>query len=159
MEFEILDSDGHVVNTIVASQDFVDSTYPGRWRLIEIKTSVLPEIVVTTIVADADHQGTTTVSSNEEITCASGTTLTINAELRGSDGHIIPLSDQFRMPLRSRDGREKVLLAAMVDGLITITAPLRESGVWSVSKEAINESLPPDRYMEFSGMNVFVVEV
>lgn len=34
MIFEIIDANGNVENTIVASQDFVEQNYPGRFREI-----------------------------------------------------------------------------------------------------------------------------
>ncbi|WP_418646566.1 hypothetical protein ACNQFN_11560 [Thauera butanivorans] len=35
MIYEIVDSDGNVINTIVADAAFVDARYPGRYRMIE----------------------------------------------------------------------------------------------------------------------------
>lgn len=158
--YEILDDDGNVINTIVADQSFVDAHFDGRYRVQESDggAQFRPSMVITGIVADAEHSGATLVSSMAEVTCPVGTTLTVSAELRDPLGNVVPLSDSFRMPFRARDGREKVLLASMVDGLISITAPLRESGVWSASEATVNESLPPDFQMDFGGIEVFVVE-
>lgn len=117
-----------------------------------------PEIVITGIVADAEHASTASVASMGEITCTVGTTLTIAAELRSAAGDVIPLTDNFRMPFRSRDGREKVLLAVMVDGLVSINAPIKESGVWITDEAAINEALPESNRMKFAGITVYVVE-
>ena len=33
MRIEILDENGNVINTIVASEEFAQEFYPGRWRL------------------------------------------------------------------------------------------------------------------------------
>lgn len=117
-----------------------------------------PEIVITSIVADTEHAGSTTVAGLTEITCMAGTTLTISAELRDAEGAVIPLTDNFRMPFRSRDGREKVLLAVMANGIVTINAPIRESGVWITDEAAINEALPETSRMQFAGITVYVVE-
>lgn len=157
--YEILDATGEVVNTILADEAFVEAQFPGRWRLLENAQSNTPEIVVTGIVADAEHAGTTTVSGTAEVTCEAGATLTINAELRDASGNVLPLTDNFRMPFRSRDGREKVLLAVMADGIVTINAQIKDSGVWITDEAAINEALPDANRMKFSGITVYVVEV
>ena len=33
MRIEILDDEGNVANVIVASEEFADEHYPGRWRV------------------------------------------------------------------------------------------------------------------------------
>jgi hypothetical protein len=116
-------------------------------------------LVITSVEADAGHADQSLIDGIHEATCPAGTTLTVYAELIGPDGEALPMSEAFRMPLRSRDGREKVLLATMETGQVTIHAPLRESGVWSVSEEAVNEGLPEAYRMDFDGFAVFVVEV
>ena len=73
-------------------------------------------------------------------------------------GQVLPLSDSFRMPMRSRDGRERVLLGHMTEGLLQIQVPLRESGVWSVTQDTVNEALPAEAHMRFAGMQVFAIE-
>ena len=117
-----------------------------------------PELAITQITADAEHQAGTVVHGMSEVTCPAGATLTFIAELRGPNGQVLPISDAFRMPIRSRDGREKVLIATMVEGVITILVPLRESGAWSVTEATVNEALPADRQMRFAGVQVYVVE-
>ena len=42
MRYEILDTEGNVVNTIVADQQFVDDNYPGHYR--EIPEPPSPEL-------------------------------------------------------------------------------------------------------------------
>lgn len=118
-----------------------------------------PALVITSIEADATHASQALVNGVSDVTCPAGTVLTVHAELRDAAGTVMPLTDSFRMPLRSRDGREKVLLAVMENGVVSINAPLRESGAWSVTEAMVNESLPPDHQMGFGGFQVFVVEV
>ncbi len=118
-----------------------------------------PALVITSIEPDATHASQALINGVSDVTCPAGTVLTVHAELRDAAGAVLPLTDSFRMPLRSRDGREKVLLAVMENGVVSINAPLRESGAWSVTEAMINESLPPDHQMGFDGFQVFVVEV
>lgn len=157
--FELLDAGGNVTNRIIADPAFMAVQYPaGRYRDAGAAVAALPQIVVTGIAADADHVAGTLVSSMAEATCTAGTTLSITAELRDREGAVLPLSDGFRMPIKSRDGREKVLLAKMTAGRISITAPMRDSGVWQVTQDSINESLPDAARMSFAGITIFVVE-
>lgn len=116
---------------------------------------VRPAIVITSIEA-TPSEGLLVVGA--EVTCAMDTVLTVHAELRAPGGAVLPLTDRFRMPLRSRDGREKVVLAEMTAGIITITVPLRESGRWAVTEAMINEALPPAAQMDFGGITIYVVE-
>lgn len=130
---------------------------------IAIETSLgalpKPALVITSIEADAAHASQALINGVLDATCPAGTVLTFHAELRDAAGAILPITDSFRMPLRSRDGREKVLLAVMDNGVVSINAPLRESGTWSVTEAMVNESLPADHQMGFAGFQVFVVEV
>ena len=117
-----------------------------------------PVLRLTSVVPDAEHAAMTAISADlDDVTCPVGTVLTVTAELVVGDQRV-PISEAFRMPLRARDGREKVLLATMDNGLATIAAPMRESGVWEVTERAINEALPAELQMEFSGIRIFVVE-
>lgn len=158
--YEILDDGGKVINTIVADASFVEAHFPGRHRASDahVVTPSQPAMVVTGIVADADHAGSTLVSDMTSVTCPMGATLTVSAELRDHTGNVLPLSDSFRMPLRARDGREKVILAHVENGIATINAPMRESGVWIVSDESINKGLPSEMKMAFAGMTIYVFE-
>lgn len=136
------------------------------WRLTHVAPpayeapaqSFRPELAITQITADAEHQVHTVVHGMAEVTCPAGTELTFIAELRGPDGKVLPLTDRFRMPVRSRDGRERVVLADMADGIVTIRVPLRESGVWSTTEAAVNSALPAGFQMQFAGVTVFAVE-
>lgn len=116
-----------------------------------------PTIVVTNLTADAAHAAHLVLKGLREATCLMGTELQAEAELR-LQGAVLPLDDTFRMPLRSRDGRERVLLGTMIQGQIRFRVTLPESGVWSVTEDAINEAIPPEHRMAFAGLTIYVVE-
>lgn len=118
----------------------------------------LPELVVTAIESDTDHAAATQVHSLADVTCPVGAVLRMRAELRGASGELLPLSDSFRMPIRSRDGRERVLLAVMTAGVMHLDVPMRESGAWSATQASVNEGLPPELQMRFAGVTVHAYE-
>lgn len=117
----------------------------------------LPEIVITAV--QSDTTGMVASADWTDITVPVGSTLAFTAELRGADAQVLPLDDAFRMPIRSRDGRERVLLANMVQGVISFAVRLDDSRVWDVSAEVINADLPPEARMAFAGVKVFAVEM
>ena len=39
---EILDENENVINTIVASEEYAEATYPGRWRVVETPEPPVP---------------------------------------------------------------------------------------------------------------------
>lgn len=43
---EILNDDNEVINTIVASEEYAEATYPGRWRVVETPEPPAPEAPV-----------------------------------------------------------------------------------------------------------------
>jgi hypothetical protein len=43
MRYEILDSDGNVVNIIIADAEFVEVHFPGAYRLVEDTSLPVPE--------------------------------------------------------------------------------------------------------------------
>lgn len=116
----------------------------------------LPELVITGIDVDAAHTAETSIKpSLDDVTCPAGTTLTFHAALRqGTD--VVPLTDTFRMPVRSRAGGEMMLAVEMVAGLATVTVTMSQSGAWFVTEDTINQDLPPGRRMRFGGIRVFV---
>lgn len=117
--------------------------------------AVAPEIVITGIAAD--RPGFTHTPEFSDATVPVGTTLNFTAELRAG-GNVLPLDDTFRMPIRSRDGRERVLLAGMAQGIITFSVLFDDSRVWEVTEAVVNADLPPERHMRFRGIKVFAVE-
>lgn len=141
--------------------EYVTVTLPNGAVVTEIVAPApapRPRLVVTAITADAGHQAQTVVTAEmDDVTCPVGTVLTVTAELRSPlDASVIPLSDTFRLPLRARDGREEVLRASMVAGVVTIASTLDQSGVWKITESAINEALPEAMHMACAGLTIFV---
>ena len=71
---------------------------------------------------------------------------------------MLPLTDSFRMPLVSTDGRERVLLARMQDGRVTLRVPMTESRIWRITETQINSALPEAAHMAFDGLTLYVAE-
>lgn len=143
--------------------DYITTELPSGAVVTEIApppAAAYPVLSITGIVADSAHAAQTVVSADlDDVTCPVGTVLTVTAELRApGGGPVIPITEAFRMPLRARDGREEVLLARMDAGIVTITAPMDQSGVWRVTDQTINESLPPAMQMAFGGLTLYVVK-
>lgn len=113
-----------------------------------------PELVVGAIACDDPDA----LISPGDITCTVGSTVTATATLTAGDGSIIPLNAMFRMPLKARDGRERVLLVKLVNGVANLLAPLRESGVWVIDERNINEGLPAAQHMHIKTQMIFVTE-
>ena len=44
-EIEILNDESEVINTIVASEEYAEATYPGRWRVVETPEPPAPTTV------------------------------------------------------------------------------------------------------------------
>ena len=86
-----------------------------------------------------------------------GTTLILSAELP-TGAQVLAKEGGFRLPLRSRDGRERVVLASMAKGFIRFSVHFEDSRVWEVTEAMVNSDLPPERHMRFKGIRVFAVE-
>ncbi|MBX3588808.1 MAG: hypothetical protein KF796_19420 [Ramlibacter sp.] len=172
MRWNILDGEGNVINSIEGDADFVAAHYPGAVPAQGMAPAPepappapppapapepdhRPRLVVTEITSS--NPGATTVQPDLAVVrCPVGTTLTINAQLRAANDSVIPITSTFLMPVRSRDGRERVLPAPMVAGLATVVAPFAESGVWRVTEQEINSDLPALMQMQFAGIQIFV---
>ncbi|PIF39770.1 hypothetical protein CLV01_1382 [Delftia sp. 60] len=115
----------------------------------------LPEIVITGIAAD--REGFVHTPDFTDATVPVGATLAFAAELRAGD-QVLTLDDSFRLPIRSRDGRERVVLASMAKGFIRFSVHFEDSRVWEVTQAMVNSDLPPERHMRFKGIKVFAVE-
>lgn len=115
----------------------------------------VPEIVITGI--QCNQGGFVHAADFTDATVPVGATLAFTAELRVGD-QVLPANDSFRLPIRSRDGRERVVLASMVQGLITFSLLFDASRVWEVTEAVVNADLPPERHMRFRGIKVFAVE-
>lgn len=161
-EYHILDGEGAVINTIVATEAFVEAAYPGRWRLVEPPQAApqqRPAVVITHISADPAHAAQTRVTDDlREVTLPVGATLTVAAELRAGD-QIVPLTEDFRLPLVSTDGRQRLVLASMVEGRLAVSVEMRDSRLWRITEADVNAHLPPERQMGFAGLSIYAVEV
>lgn len=113
-----------------------------------------PDLVVTALTCSDPAA----IIQPGDVTCAVGSTVTATAELRAPDGSIIPLTAAFRMPMIARDGRERVIMARLENGVATISTALPESGVWVTSEETINSGLPPEMQMRFARHEIYVVQ-
>ncbi|WP_051284397.1 hypothetical protein [Desulforegula conservatrix] len=91
-----------------------------------------------------------------DISCPAGAILICTAELRSHDGSVIPLTDTFRMPLRSRDGRERFVSVPFSFGLATFSYTMNESGLWSINQDAINSGLPAEKHMAMKEFQIYV---
>ena len=47
MQYEILDDEGNVINVIVATEEFVQTVHPARYRLVELEELQPPPVVKT----------------------------------------------------------------------------------------------------------------
>jgi hypothetical protein len=96
--------------------------------------------------------------AKSEFTVESGTQFTVSCEIKLGDQKL-PITDTFRMPIQSLDGREKLLLIKVRDGDATLVWTPKDSGTWIVSEQLMNRDLPQANHMSFSGLKIFVVEV
>lgn len=160
-EYEILDAKRRVLQTIVADEAFVEAVHPGRWRRVEppqADPQQRPAVVITSISADPEHAAKTRVSDDmREVTVPVGATLTVQAELRAGDD-VVPLTEDFRLPLVSTDGRQRLVLANMVNGQLTVSVAMRDSRLWRITEADINEHLPDAKKMVFAGLTIYAVE-
>ncbi len=173
---------GTVMNIIMATDEFA-VLQGDRWQAIreatadcqvgwsfDPETDVIrapvtevsepPALAIVVKAVQADPENASHLSVNEamtEVTCVAGTRLSVQAELQ-LDGEAFPSDGSFRLPMRASDGRERFLLATMVQGAISLQATMADSGRWMVREAGVNEALPPDQRMRFAGITIFVVE-
>lgn len=161
MRYAIIEN-GKVVNVAEADEGFdgiqsdianIGDTWDGQ-NFIKPVAEVLPEIVITNIVSDKSDSIIRFDFS--DISCPVGATLTCAAELRAHGGSVIPLTDSFRMPLRSRDGRERFVFVSFSSGAATFSSTMNESGLWSINQEAINSGLPAEKHMAMKEVQIYV---
>ena len=139
--------------------------FVGGWQLLDSFTptepeapaeQIVPKIVITDIT---DLTGRLPQNEFSVVNTTVGKRLSFRAELRHPTlGVIIPVTDAFRMPIRSRDGREEVVLATCEAGIISFSIEFTESRVWSVTRDIINMDLPVESHMDFDGITVFVMK-
>lgn len=119
----------------------------------------LPHLKVVSIVADEAHAPFCQIDlPNREATCPEGTVLTVSGEFLNPADEIIPITASFRTPVRASDGREKVVLVSMAEGIFTAVFKGSASGIWEVSEAGINSALPAAQHMAFAGIKIYVLE-
>lgn len=120
--------------------------------------SVIPEIVVTNLEVDEAHSAQSQISDDlYTVTLPLGATLTVTAEIRAGE-NIIPLTESFRMPLVSLDGRMRLLLVNFINGVAVFSAQMTDSRIYHVKEEHVNQDLPDELFMKFKGFKVYSVE-
>lgn len=164
MRYAIVGADNRVINTVEASDGFaggiqsdkanVGDLWLGGTRFEAPAAIIMPEIVITSIACD--KPGAEVSPDFSDITCQIGSVITCRAELRNEAGVIIPLTDSFRMPLKSSDGRERFVLVAFESGIATFSGAMNESGLWSINQDAINSRLPQEKHMAMDEVLIYV---
>lgn len=162
--------DAHSRTTLIAPDDMSTAVESGAMRSnwtgtgwvmlpyapLPVITEVQPpEIVITDIQSDVGSF--VHAQDFTDATVPVGGTLRFTAELRQA-GQVLPVDDTFRLPIRSRDGRERVVLASMAQGIIRFSVHFEDSRVWEVTEAMVNSDLPPERHMRFKGIKIFAVE-
>lgn len=142
---------------------YIPSEY--RWEFVDMSPPVVPveqppvfptvRLTSATLTPNDDNVLT---EFFKELTVRVGTVVAYEAEIVDPAGNIIPVTDSFRLPLVSSDGRERITLASFVDGKATIPITFKESGVWSLTQEEINKRLPANIRFNFDGMTVYAYE-
>jgi hypothetical protein len=116
-----------------------------------------PVLKLTDAISD-DPQNTIISPEFDEVTCREGAIITFDTELRNPvNDQVIPITQMFRMPVKSRDNREFLVLVNMVNGLASVAIKFDSSGVWSATEETMNSGLSDAEKLTFSGIRVYVV--
>lgn len=171
---------GVITNVIVAELDWAEAALPDA-EVIECPEGVgigwirsgedwiapgseapepaeLPVIVITNMTVTNDPGGVARIAPDfTTLKIPVGATVTIEAELRKFE-QIVPLTQDFAMPLRSTDGFKRFINLQFVDGLTTFRATMNDSKRWEATKELINSDLPPETHMDFAGFVITAVE-
>ena len=92
-----------------------------------------------------------------EVTCLEGCRVTAHCALRVGS-YTLPVTDSFRMPIQSEDGRKELVFAQMVNGEVAATFNARSSGAWHVTQAGINAKMAAGHEMLFAGVTVYVVQ-
>lgn len=118
----------------------------------EIPVEYLPTIAITSITGGVYDQ------ESKELTIQVGDSFTANGELQVG-GTVYPAySGVFRIPIASSDGREKLILANVVDGMATVSWTPKDSGIWKITAELMNRDIPPEQHILFAGLKIFVLD-
>lgn len=96
--------------------------------------------------------------AGNEITVTAGSTLTASGRVLQGEQVVTAFTGQFRLPIRASDGRERLILAVIAEGLVSVAWTPRESGVWSITQDLVNSGQPDAYKMAFAGLKVYVLE-
>jgi hypothetical protein len=129
----------------------LESEYTGT-----IEVPLQPVIKITSITSD---NGNSIIDDFIDITIPVGTTITINGQIESNiDQSILPITKFFRLPIKSTDGREVVTLLSINNGTFFHSFKFDQSGIWNITREAINSRLPEEEKMLFNNLEIFVVQ-
>lgn len=146
-----------VADNMIVVDDYDVALLGMAWDGVAFKAAVhaiRPEIVITSV--SCNSQSAIITADFYEVTCGVGASVTLQASVKAG-GNVVPISASFRMPIKSSDGREEVILISIVAGLIDKTIIFDKSGIWSIDQAAINASLPDAAKMAFNGIKFYVV--
>ena len=128
----------------------------GEFQSLLTEPPIKPVIVITEI---RDNDSIVTNSNYLSLNTFVGHRLEFTAELRHpTSGSVLPINDHFRMPIRSRDGREEIVLAQCTQGIIRFGIDFSDSRVWAVTEDIVNSDLPQEAQMGFAGITIYVLK-
>ena len=140
-----------LINT--TDENLIGKKWTGS-KFTDVDAAKYPvSLVINTIAADQnmDHNDELT-----EVTCKVGTRVTVSAAIQTAGGQVVPITDKFRMPIRSRDGKEDLWLVNVTNGQAEMILTMDTSGIWQVIEDSINEALPVEKQMGFAGITIYV---
>ncbi|WP_022850645.1 hypothetical protein [Limisalsivibrio acetivorans] len=112
-----------------------------------------PALVVTSVSSDDSSAQV----EEGEITILQGHSVTAGVEIQLSGALYTNFSGTFRMPVRTKDGREMFALVSISAGTGQVTIPFDSSGHYEITEAGINERLPASQQLSFEGFSVYVV--
>ncbi len=161
-KFEVLNVYGEVLNTILATQEFAEQLYPGRWREVveaPIDQAELPTVVIISVAVDEANAARAVIAPDFSIMkLPVGSAVTIDVELQWQGLRVPSFGEEFAMPMRSTDGMMRHIDIKFTDGRAQFRAAMNDSKRWEVTRELINSGLPPEAHMDFAGITITAVE-
>lgn len=119
-----------------------------------------PSVVITDIQVSGHNPEYLEISSElDEVSTSVGSLLVVTVDLRIGET-VIPVTKNFRMPLRSVGSptNDRLILVKFVDGVAVFTITLEHSRHWQITEDVINQSLKEEERMLFAGIDVYVLE-
>ena len=158
--FSILQSpveinDAHMIARPIYDANEIGKQWTGFSFDKRAPAGSMAEMLITNIVAD--KVGCQYSTDFSRATVPVDVRLAFSAEYQ-ADGQLLLEDGSYLFPIRSRDGRERVVVAEMHQGIITFSIHFEDSRVWELTEAMINADLPPERHMRFKGIKVFAVE-